>query len=88
MNNLIDSVPPQPNLSIQVNGGEGFADVRQRVLAKRDECLRSLPLGGAGVIVSHLWVTRAMVGEALGEANPLNVEIPTASVSVRLPNKC
>ena len=41
-----------------------------------------MPLGGAGVIVSHMWVTRAMVGEALGEANPMNVEIPTASVSV------
>ena len=41
-----------------------------------------VPTGSAGVIVSHLWVTRAVVGEALGEANPMKVEIPTASISV------
>jgi len=52
------------------------------VLEQRDAMLRALPLGGAGVIVSHMWVTRAMVGEALGEPNPLKVDIPTASISV------
>ena len=41
-----------------------------------------MPLGGAGVIVSHMWVTRAMVGEALGEDDPTKVEVPTASVSI------
>ena len=65
-----------------INGGEGFVDVRNRVLEQRDAMLQKVPPGGAGVIVSHLWVTRAMVGEALGEPNPLNVDIPTASISI------
>jgi len=65
-----------------VNGGEGFCDLRQRVLEKRDLCLSALAPGSAGVIVSHMWVTRAMAGEALGESNPMNVDIPTASVSI------
>jgi len=65
-----------------INGGEGFCDLQKRVLEKRDDCLATLPLGSTGVIVSHLWVTRAMVGEALGESDPMNVDIPTASVSV------
>ena len=58
-----------------INGGEGFCDLRQRVLEKRDACLASLAPGSAGVIVSHMWVTRAMVGEALGEANPMKVDM-------------
>jgi len=65
-----------------INGGEGFCDLRTRVLTQRDALLGSIPAGRAVVIVSHMWVTRAMVGEAQGEANPLNVDIPTASVSV------
>ena len=65
-----------------VNGGEGFCDVRLRVLTQRDAMLEALPLGAAGVIVSHMWVTRAIVGEALREPNPMRVDIPTASVSV------
>ena len=65
-----------------VNGGEGFCDLRSRVLEQRDAMLEALPTGAAGVIVSHLWVTRAMVGEALGEANPMKVEVPTGSISV------
>lgn len=64
------------------NGGEGFCAVRERVLRQRDALLETLPAGGTAVIVSHMWVTRAMVGEALGEADPTNVDIPTASVSV------
>ena len=52
------------------------------MLEKRDACLSSLPLGSAGVIVSHMWVTRAMAGEALGEDDPMKVDIPTASISV------
>jgi broad specificity phosphatase PhoE len=27
-------------------------------------------------------VTRAIVGEALGESNPMNIDIPTASISI------
>ncbi|KAL1508437.1 hypothetical protein AB1Y20_004541 [Prymnesium parvum] len=65
-----------------INGGEGFCDIRERVLKQRDAMLQEIPLGSAGVIVSHMWVTRAIVGEAIGEENPLNVEIPTASISV------
>ncbi len=65
-----------------VNGGEGFCDVRKRVLDQRDALLATLPAGRAGVIVSHLWVTRSMLGEALGIDNPLEVDVPTASVSV------
>ena len=65
-----------------INGGEGFCDLRKRVLEKRDACLATVPLGSAGVIVSHMWVTRAMAGEALQEADPMKVDIPTASVSV------
>jgi len=47
-----------------INGGEGFCDLRARVLGERDALLRTLPLGAAGVLVSHMWVTRAVVGEA------------------------
>ena len=32
------------------NGGEGFCDLRARVLGQRDALLRTVPLGGAGVI--------------------------------------
>lgn len=65
-----------------INAGEGFCDVRKRVLAQRDAVLRALPLGSTGVIVSHMWVTRAMAGEAINEPNPMKVDIPTASISI------
>ena len=65
-----------------INGGEGFCDLRARVLAQRDALLGALEPGAAGVVVSHMWVTRAMVGEALGESDPTKVDVPTASVSV------
>jgi len=65
-----------------INGGEGFCDLRTRVLKQRDAMLNELPAGGVGVIVSHMWVTRAIVGEALEEPNPMKVDIPTASISV------
>lgn len=65
-----------------INDGEGFCDLRERVLRQRDVVLDAVPLGSAGVIVSHMWVTRAMVGEAQGEPNPLKVDIPTASISI------
>jgi len=72
----------QPGAFAAVNGGEGFCDVRDRVLKQRDAMLGAIPAGGAGVIVSHMWVTRAIVGEALDEPNPMKVDIPTASISI------
>jgi len=71
-----------PGAFKDINGGEGFCDLKSRVLQQRDAMLRELPLGSAGVIVSHMWVTRAIVGEALEEPNPMKVEIPTASISI------
>ena len=38
----------------QRNGGEGFCDLRARVLAQRDALLVAVPLGGAGVIAAQL----------------------------------
>ena len=54
----------------EINGGEGFCDLRSRVLAQRDAMLEKMPAGTAGVIVSHMWVTRAIAGEALQEVRP------------------
>lgn len=62
--------------------GEGMGDLRERVMVARDFVLQKLRPGAAAVIVSHMWVTRAMVADALGEDNVLNVDIPTASISV------
>jgi broad specificity phosphatase PhoE len=70
-----------PGAYREINGGEGFCDLRSRVLGRRDAMLAELQPGRAGVIVSHMWVTRAIVGEALGESNPMNIDIPTASIS-------
>ena len=74
----------RPGVYREINGGEGFCDLASRVLAQRDAMLADefVPCGGAGVIVSHMWVTRAVVGEALGEPNPMKVDIPTASISI------
>jgi len=76
------SLETTPGAFKAVNGGEGFCDVAARVLKQRDAMLEALKAGSAGVIVSHMWVTRAMAGEALGEPNPMKVDIPTASISV------
>lgn len=46
-----------PTWDRSINGGEGFCDVRARVLAQRDALLETLPVGSAAVCVSHLWVT-------------------------------
>uniref|UniRef100_A0A7S0KZ69 Phosphoglycerate mutase (2,3-diphosphoglycerate-dependent) n=1 Tax=Coccolithus braarudii TaxID=221442 RepID=A0A7S0KZ69_9EUKA len=62
--------------------GEGMGDLKDRVLTERDELLSTLLPGSAAVLVSHLWVTRSLLGEALGEEDPLAVDVPTASVSV------
>lgn len=63
-------------------GGEGMGDLRERVLTARDFVLKKVRPGGAAVIVSHMWVTRAMVADALGEDDIQKVDIPTASISV------
>ena len=63
-------------------GGEGMGDLRDRVLTARDFILKKVRDGGAAVVVSHMWVTRVMVADALGEPSVLNVDIPTASISV------
>ena len=59
-----------------------MGDLRKRVLDQRDALLASVPPGRAAVIVSHLWVTRALIGDVTGERDPLAIDIPTASVSV------
>jgi len=63
-------------------GGEGMGDLTERVLTARDHVLRGVRDGSAAVIVSHMWVTRAMVADAIGETNYMKVDIPTASISV------
>ena len=62
--------------------GEGMGDLRERVLSARDFILKKVRDGSSAVVVSHMWVTRIMVADAIGEANVMNVDIPTASVSV------
>jgi len=66
----------------RINGGEGMGDVWRRVHRQRDELMSTLGAGDTAVIVSHLWVTRAMLCDALGIDDPLAVDVPTASVSV------
>jgi len=66
----------------EVAGGEGMADLRDRVLAARDYVLRGTRPGSASVIVSHMWVTRILLADALGVSNVLEIDVPTASVSI------
>ena len=63
-------------------GGEGIGDLRERVMVARDYILKKLQPGTAAVVVSHMWVTRTILADALGESNVLNVDVPTASISV------
>ena len=51
------------------------------VFRQRDALLPTIEAGKAAVLISHMWVTRALLGEALGEDDPLAVDVPTASVS-------
>ena len=51
------------------------------VFRQRDALLPTIEPGKAAVLISHMWVTRALLGEALGEDDPLAVDVPTASVS-------
>lgn len=66
----------------EVAGGEGMADLRDRVLAARDYVLRGTRPGSASVMVSHMWVTRVLLADALGAPDVLQIDVPTASVSV------
>ena len=63
--------------------GESVFDVRKRVLEARDEVLGLIPDGEAGCVVSHLWVTRSFLSEALnvGAGEMHELAIPTASIS-------
>ena len=63
-------------------GGEGMGELRERVLNVRDFLLKRCKPGTASVVVSHMWVTRILLADALGESNVLNVDVPTASISV------
>jgi len=63
-------------------GGEGMDDLRERVIVCRDFILKRLQEDQTAVIVSHLWVTRCLLADALGESDVLRVDVPTASVSV------
>lgn len=62
--------------------GEGMGDLRTRVLDAREFILGKVREGSAAVVVSHMWVTRVMVADAIGEPDVLSVDIPTASISV------
>lgn len=69
-------------------GAEALADVARRVLAAKDELLAQSPWGSTTALVSHMWVTRSIVGQAKGfdtetdTARLQEVDLPTASVSV------
>uniref|UniRef100_A0A7S3F0X5 Phosphoglycerate mutase (2,3-diphosphoglycerate-dependent) n=1 Tax=Haptolina ericina TaxID=156174 RepID=A0A7S3F0X5_9EUKA len=65
-----------------IYGGEGMGQLRERVLGCRDFILKRLQPDMSAVIVSHLWVTRCLLADALGEPDVLNVDVPTASISI------
>jgi len=47
-------------------GGESYSTLAKRVLAAREELLGVTECGRASAIVSHLQVTRSLLGDALG----------------------
>ncbi len=63
--------------------GESLAEIKQRVLEARDSVLESVPEGCSAAVVSHLWVTRSMVSDAMGidTSEMVDIGIPTASIS-------
>ncbi|KAJ1446638.1 histidine phosphatase superfamily [Pelagophyceae sp. CCMP2097] len=62
-------------------GGESVSDVAQRVRAcLQERVLPAVKPGGCGVVVSHLYVTRAMLAMAL-DCPIADIDVPTASVS-------
>ena len=64
--------------------GESIPEVRARVLAARDRALSALPPGGTAAVVSHLWVTRSVIADAMGmpSSEMAGLAIGTASISV------
>jgi broad specificity phosphatase PhoE len=77
-----DRCAREPDYGREVAGGEGMADLRDRVLAARDYVLRGTRPGSASVVVSHMWVTRILLADALGASDVLQIDVPTASISV------
>lgn len=65
------------------DGGESLSFLENRVLSARDELLKQVPIGRAGAIVSHLQVTRCILGDALGipTSDISDLEIATASIT-------
>lgn len=65
------------------NGGESLGDLRDRVLAVRNQLLERYH-GKTVVIVSHMFPTRSILADAKGLdfKKWLSIEIPTASVSL------
>ena len=63
--------------------GESLIDVRNRAVAAfQQRVLPSVDVGKAGVVVSHLWVTRSILTHMLGSDDFGALDVPTASVSV------
>jgi len=71
----------ETDLDWKSHGGETYREVRARVLAARD---RSLLQEGTTVLVSHNFVTKAIVADAMGVDIPhwSQIDIPTASISL------
>ncbi|GMH97977.1 hypothetical protein TrST_g13818 [Triparma strigata] len=69
--------------SVTPEGGESIMTVKNRVMGALNEIVKSTPDGEATCVVSHLWVTRSMISDALGlDPSKMNeVDIPTASIS-------
>ncbi|GMH70106.1 hypothetical protein TL16_g05326 [Triparma laevis f. inornata] len=69
--------------SVTPDGGESIMTVKTRVMGALDQILEGTPKGEATCVVSHLWVTRSMISDALGvEPGKMNeVDVPTASIS-------
>ena len=65
------------------HGGESLGDVGDRVLEARDVVVDAMAPGSTAIVVSHLWVTRAMLAAASGKgpADYADITLPTASVS-------
>lgn len=63
-------------------GGESYPQLKQRVLAARDELLEITDRGKASVIVSHLQVTRSMLSDALSIPTEEMYKFKVATASV------
>ncbi|KAJ8600429.1 hypothetical protein CTAYLR_001403 [Chrysophaeum taylorii] len=63
-------------------GAESIDDVQRRALgALRDEILPALEPGRVAVLVSHLYVTRALLATALPGTSIPDIDVPTASIA-------